>query len=320
MSMRWAAWSYPGGLFILLLLGGCATPLQTDRLGDRVAALPAAVELDWVPFFPQEAYQCGPAALATALNWAQRPVTPEQLAAQIYLPARQGSLQLELMAGGRRHGAVPYELKPEMHAVLTEIAAGHPVIVLQNLALTWYPKWHYAVAVGFDIPSGDIVLRSGGERRHVLALSTFERTWRRAGYWALVVLPPATLPATAEELPYLQAVSTLERMGRPDDAQRAYQTALTRWPTSFGALLGIGNSSYARGDIVGAEHAFRRAVEFHPNAAVGYNNLAQALADQGRLREAEETAQRAVALGGPLLGTYQQTLEEIRRRRTHTAH
>ncbi|EPU4601474.1 PA2778 family cysteine peptidase, partial [Pseudomonas aeruginosa] len=51
-----------GALLLAALLGGCAQP---PRLPPESAALPARVELRDVPFFPQEAYQCGPAALAT---------------------------------------------------------------------------------------------------------------------------------------------------------------------------------------------------------------------------------------------------------------
>src|SRR2546422_3737218 len=32
--------------------------------------------------------------------------------------------------------------------LLAEVAAGHPVLVFQNLGLHWIPRWHFAVAVG----------------------------------------------------------------------------------------------------------------------------------------------------------------------------
>jgi tetratricopeptide (TPR) repeat protein len=300
----------------LLFIGGCA-PLQSERLMATAAAFPAPIELDDVPFFPQEEYQCGPAALATVLDWSGVSVVPEQIVPQIYVPQRRGSFQLELLAAARRHGRIPYVLQPQLESLAAEIASGNPVLVLQNLGLSFAPTWHYAVVVGLDLGNGEIVLRSGRERRHVTALSTFERTWQRADYWAVVVMPPNELPFTAQEIPYLQSVAAVETTGATDVAAQAYVAALRRWPQSLVALIGLGNTRYALGDLASAEEAFRRAVRFHPASAAAYNNLAQTLADQGRYADAETAARRAVTLGadGPLSPSLQKTLDEILKKR-----
>lgn len=306
----------PSVLFAVLFLAtlaGCATP-QTDRLLATVPANPPPVELTEVPFFPQEAYQCGPAALATVLGWSGLAVTPEQLAPQVYIPEREGSLQFELLAAARRHGRVPYVLRPQLESLVAEVASGNPVVVLQNLALPVYPKWHYAVVVGYDLEHADLVLRSGRKQRHVMSLSVFEHTWKRGDYWAFVALPPDRLPHTAEELPYLQSVVALEKLGRHEDAAVAYGSALKRWPKSLGARLGLGNSLYARGDRRGAERAYRDVLRDHPDASAALNNLAQVLAEQGRWREAEPFARRAVELGGPQKETFEKTLARIQTR------
>lgn len=302
-----------GVLLAGVLLAACAAPLQSERL--RPGALPGTIELERVGFFPQEAYQCGPAALATTLEWAGVETTPAALAPAVYLPERRGSLQLELIAAARRHGTVPYVLAPRLEALLAEIAAGHPVIVFQNLALSWYPKWHYAVAVGFDLPRRAIVLRSGRERRHVLPLALFERTWRRGDYWAVVVMPPARVPATADELGYLRAVAALEDIGKWQAAAAAYEAALGRWPLSLGARLGLGNSRYALGELDAAAAAYRAATSAHPGSGIAFNNLAQVLAEQGRLGPAQAAAERAVALGGPHLDAFRATLSGIRNKK-----
>lgn len=312
--MRPAGWYRlaASGIFVLaLLLAGCAgSPLLSERVASAFAE---PVELAEVPFFPQEAYQCGPAALATVLNWSGVAVTPEALTPQVYLPERKGTLALELIAAARRHGRVPYVLRPELEALLAEVAAGHPVLVLQNLGLDWLPRWHYAVVVGFDLGRGEIVLRSGRLARRVTQLSVFERTWRRGDYWAMVALPPERLPRTAEELPYLKAVAALERVGRHAEAAQAYSAALARWPDSLPARFGLGNMRYALGDLTGAEAAFRRLLQDHPDYAPAWNNLAQVLADQGRFGEAEAAARRALGLDdkGAHASLYRQTLDLI---------
>jgi tetratricopeptide (TPR) repeat protein len=185
------------------------------------------------------------------------------------------------------------------------------VLILQNLSFWWYPKWHYAVVVGFDLPHDRIVLRSGREPRHDIPIEIFERTWRRSHYWAMVVMPPDQLPFTADEIPYLQAVAPLERLARWPEAGMAYSAALKRWPKSLAARIGLGNSRYALGDLPGAEAEFRQATLDHPDAAAAFNNLAQVLADQKKWPEARAAAQHAVELGGPQIKTYRETLQSI---------
>lgn len=303
----------PGILFLLLLLlAGCATP-QTGQLLASAAAFPSPVELTKVPFFPQEEYQCGPAALATVLNYAGLSVTPDELVPQVYLPKRQGSLQFELLAATRRHGRVAYPLRPQLSDLISEVAAGNPVLVLQNLSFDAISVWHYAVVVGFDLERAKVVLRSGVEPRRLTSLQTFERTWTRANYWAVVITPPGNLPQSAEEQTYLEAVLALEKLQQWQAAAMAYATTLTRWPQSLGAQMGLGNSRYALNDLPAAEAAFRHATQVHPQAAEAFNNLAQTLADQARWDEAEQVAQQAVAMGGKNAAIYAQTLEQIRR-------
>ncbi len=64
------------------------------------------------PFFPQEAHQCGPAALATVLNYRHIEVSPDDAHPQVFLPERKGSLQVELTASARRYGLLAYPLAP----------------------------------------------------------------------------------------------------------------------------------------------------------------------------------------------------------------
>jgi tetratricopeptide (TPR) repeat protein len=316
MSIRSAR--YLVGVF-LLCLGACATPPQTRLvLGSPPPSLPRHAELADVPYFAQDAYQCGPATLAMSLNNAGISVTPEALKPELYLPDRQGSLQVEMLAAARRHGATAYQLVPELSAVLREVAAGTPVVVLQNLGLSWYPVWHYAVAVGYDLDSAEIILRSGPEQRQLLPMKTFEHTWARSGYWAMVALAPGKVPVTAEENAFIAAVSALEKIGDPESVQRTYLAALNRWPDNLSAQIGVGNTAYRLHDLARAEAAFRKATHDHPDSVAAFNNLAQTLSDQSRYEEALEAAHRAVSLGGPLAQVAQETLDDIERKMKDT--
>lgn len=276
----------------VLWLSGCA--VQTAALqATPPAGLPRSAELSATPFFPQAAYRCGPAALATALGAAGMAADPEALADEVFLPAREGSLQAEMVAGARRHGAVATRIPGTLEAVLREVAAGHTVVVLQNLGLSFAPLWHYAVVVGYDLDSAQVLLRSGGNRREVMRLRTFEHTWARSGFWAFVALPPGDWPATAQVDAAVEAAIGFERSATPAQALRVYGSALQRWPASLSLAIGLGNSAHASGDKWRAAEVFRAAAQRHDNGAA-WVNLAKVLFELGEREAAIAAAQRAV--------------------------
>jgi len=276
--------------------------------------IPERFETAGVPFFPQEAYQCGPAVLAMALVWSGVAVTPDTVAPEVFTPALKGSLQSAVIGAARRHGRVAYPVS-RMDSMLTELAAGHPVIVLQNLGLSWVPKWHYSLAVGYDLANNLIIIHSGKTERKHLSLDIFERTWARSDHWGLLVLPPAALPAAAEADTYVSAITGLENARRWQEALQAYITALNKWPDNYTAHIGLGNSYYYLGNLKAAEDVFRGIIFRFPGQGAAYNNLAQVLLDQGRYNDAFDTIQEAIRIGGPGIELYRKTLEEIQTKR-----
>jgi tetratricopeptide (TPR) repeat protein len=271
--------------------------------------LPQRVELTNVPFFPQLDYQCGPAALATALGAFGAKVTPEDLVSQVYLPERKGSLQVEMLAAARRHGMVSYLLQPRFEDLLREVAAGNPVIVLQNLGLK--EGWHYAVAVGYDYATGDLILRSGVTEREQLNFAVHEFVWMRSGYWAMVAVPPDRIPVTADETRWLGSIAALERAGATRPAATAYTNFLKRWPANVNAAVGLANAHYTLGELAQAETVLRAAAQRAPDSVIVLNNLAQTLSDQGKDEDALGFAERAVAAGGPFSEAAQKTRDAI---------
>lgn len=302
------------GIFIFALLGllqGCATPQTAALRAQFPAELPRRVELDNVPYYAQEAHQCGPATLAMAFGAAGKTIEPQQLEPQVYLPDKLGSLQVEMLAATRRNGLLAYEMEPQLRALLAELAAGHPVIIFQNLGLSWYQVWHYAIAIGYDADREELLLRSGAQRRESMPLTTFEHTWARSNYWALLVLPPGQIPASADAERYINAALALEQTRQTEAAHLAYTAAMQRWPDNLNASMGAGNTAYALGNFALAETAFRHATLQHPETGAAFNNLADALAQQKKYKPALATAQHAVQIGGEQREVFVQTQREI---------
>ncbi|MGE6662385.1 PA2778 family cysteine peptidase [Pseudomonas sp. NPDC077408] len=264
-------------LFAVLLLGACA---RAPIVPVGVAGLPEQVELDEVPFFPQEDYQCGPAALATMLTQRGIATRPEQLVKRVYLPKRKGSLQVEMVAAARAHDLLVYPLEPRLEAVLTEVAAGNPVLVLQNLAFDRWPQWHFAVVVGYDLATQTLVLRSGTTRRWTGTFRQFERSWAKGKRWAVVTVSPDQLPRTAQETVWLKAANDLEQIGRNGAALKAYETAAQHWSSGLSWFV-LANARYALGDRNAAEQALRTSVQRDNSFAPAWFNLSQVMAERG---------------------------------------
>lgn len=293
------------------LAPGCASQGIAPGLL-RDPNFPTRVRLATVPYFAQQKYQCGPASLAMVLSWSDVNTTPSALREEVYTPGRQGSMQQDLKAASRRRSRLAYEISG-MNELVRELAAGHPVVVLQNLGLGWYPKWHYAVAVGYDLDRKEIILHTGRTRAAQKDLDTFITTWRRSDSWGLVVLKPEKMPASAEQKRYLRAALGLEEAERPKAAAQAYEAALSRWPDSLTAALGKGNCLYALGELAAAETAYRKGLGNNPDSPELHNNLAHVLLQRGKPDEALEAAEKALELTEENTGRYRDTLRTIRR-------
>ncbi len=294
----------------ILLLAGCAAmPPASYR---QAEGTPGQVALK-VPFYPQETNQCGPAALAMAFSFDGLSVSLSELSKEVYLPGKEGTLQVEMLAAARRAGLVPYVLEGNPDAMMKELAAGHPVIVLQNLGSGLVPDWHYAVVTGYDLSDKEIFLHSGAKPHLVMKLDDFDRSWSKSGRWAFVALPPNELPGSANEADFVESVIELESVS-PQAAGIAYNTALGKWPRDLLARIGSGNAAYAAHDYEKAESEYRMAAADHPDSGDAWNNLAQVLSDLGRNRDAISAARRAVRIGGARQAEYEATLKSIESR------
>lgn len=293
---------------VLFGLAGCGlVPL-------RIEAPAEPVELRDTPFFAQTEHHCGPAALATVLAAQGIAVTPEQLAPLIYTPGREGSLQAEMIAALRRYGRLPLRIAAQPEALIDALHAAYPVLVLQNLGLSRWPTWHYAVVVGYEPDGARFLLRSGTESRRQERARRFVGSWDRAQRWALVAATPDQVPSFATVEHWLAAAAPFESLGKRDVAETAYRAALVRWPDSALAWQALANVRYAANDKPEAERALREALRLAPDSVPARNNLANLLVERGcpraaraqievlsevpeRFRAAVESTQRLIDAG-----------------------
>jgi tetratricopeptide (TPR) repeat protein len=240
-------------------------------------------------------------------------VTPEEISPLVYLPGRRGSLQIEMQAAPRQYGRIGYRVEPELDAILAEVTAGRPVLVLHNYGLPFLPRWHYAVVVGYDGARDRVLLRSGKVKRQELSAANFMRAWDNADRWGLVLLRAGELPQSPDKDRYLQAAADFERVATPRDALATFEAATRQWPQDPVAWVGLGTASYRNGDLRLAAANYRAALKIDSTQTAARNNLAMTLLDLGcpRTAQAEMDGIPTTGLAGELAESVADTRRQI---------
>lgn len=294
-----------------VMLFSCATPArQTETLLASPREISEKKRLSSVPFIAQTENYCGPATLAMAMQYAGKVVKVDEVAAQVYTPGKKGSLQQDMISSARRQGMLALQIQG-LPALLQEIDGGNPVIVFLNLGLSWYPIYHYAFVHGYDLAEPSIFLHSGKTKNKEWNMRKFERNWELGQYWGLVILPPSKLSVAASEMEHGMAGAGLEAIGKLPEAEMVYFNILQRWPESFGALVGMGNLTYAREDFASSVQYLLQAVRSYPSSHIAWHNLTLAQGAAGQRKAAGQSAKQALTLApGPVKAKYGESLQK----------
>lgn len=206
-----------------LLAGACAMSLAgcAGNVQPEIQRLPERVELNSVPFFRGEAYQSGPGTLASMLSQQGIVITPGLLDKPLHLPGAEAQLQQNMQVLAREYGMVVYPLDSNLPALLTQVAAGFPVMLRFTEGTALWSGPRYAVLAGYNRHKQTVLLRAGQDRRLLMSFSSFESAWKSAGSWAVLIQGPTQLPAQVDRQRWLTAADDLAQAGQEQAAARA---------------------------------------------------------------------------------------------------
>ena len=273
------------GVSALIILGACTAKEPTLSKKYQTSS-----QLS-VPFIPPRADFCAATSIEMlSAYWESRTayvprLSQKELDGRTLIPAKGGTLQVELVATARANGLLVYPLRPTIDALFSELEKQHPIIVLVNRGYAWYPLWHYAPVTGYDVEKRSIVTHFSDQPNETIPLATFAALWERSENWGVVLLPPDKLPASASPKTFLRAAYALEKTGMTDVAIIAYKSALLRWPKDINILFALANGYYHSQQIKNAEKTYRKLLSLKPGHPLAVNNLADLLCRTGRSKE-----------------------------------
>ena len=299
-------------IFLTFWLAGCG---PTSDIYLKKPTKPY-VELKKVPFYPQEAYLCGPASLKmVAEYWKQkgesiRDVPYETIEKVTFVPSKKGSFQPQMVAAARQLGLVAIE--STQRADLFELLdGGIPTIVLLNQGTESIPVWHYAVVIGFDIDRQLVILRSGKTKREVMKIATFYEFFKKGGHWKLIAVPTTMVPPGVKESTYLKAAYDLEQTLDDELVQGAYESALKKWPKSLLVKLAAANYFFDKYHYEIAYDLYDDVLKKDPNDPIALNNMAETLYYLGEFDEALDFIDRAIKQHGKFKKEFDDTRRKI---------
>jgi ABC-type bacteriocin/lantibiotic exporter with double-glycine peptidase domain len=170
-----------------LLGSGCAR-VTLDTVRADVAAGQGHL-IATVPFIAQDAFHCGPAALAMVLRYWGAAADAEEIGRALYLPSARGVLNLELEFEARRRGFRTQAFEGTLDRAKVELRQGRPLIVFQDLGQGPVSVPHFAVLLGYDDQARVVVLHSGTTAYRIVPYAEFLRTWAPRRGWSLLILP-----------------------------------------------------------------------------------------------------------------------------------
>jgi hypothetical protein len=281
-------------LTALIISSGCAPknplPLNNNYSSHKID----------VPFLAPRSKLCASTSIEMVSSyWQSRTsykprLTLLELDERTFIPAKGGTLQIELIAAARADGLLAYTIEPTFDALISELLANHPVIVLLNRGYSWYPLWHYAPITGYDAKTQTILMHFGDTPNEAVPIGTFAALWQRSANWGVVLLPPSQPPATATAQKFLRAAYDFEKIGMINEAVTAYETALTRWADDIPILFALGNAYYNLHQISKAEEVYRYILLINPKYSLALNNLADLLCRTNRSDEALKLLEQVV--------------------------
>jgi tetratricopeptide (TPR) repeat protein len=103
----------------------------------------------------------------------------------------------------------------------------------------------------------------------------------------------------SDALPYYNRGNRYLNNGRPEDAMRDFQEAITKYPYDADFHINLGVAFQKLEDYGAAEQAFKAAIKLKPKDWSGWNNLGNAYLKQDRLKDTVAAYEHALKCNPP---------------------
>ncbi len=152
------------------------------------AQLPTECKVANVARVKQLENYCGPAVLASVMECFGANVTQQEIGKVVYDPCNGATNGADMLLYARDKGFAAYSWNADVTSLKKVLAAGVPVIVLQQNSLS-DTSGHYRIIVGYNDAASEYYVVDPYYEITKMSYNKCDQLWKRMGYWALLVAP-----------------------------------------------------------------------------------------------------------------------------------
>ena len=172
-------------LLINLMLG-CANNLPSSQISSDNENI---VIVENVPFVKQKDRFCGPAAMASVMQFYGQNISQQEIAEEIYIPELNGALISDMENFAKDSGYMVESTNGSIDMLKSNLEERQPVILLVDKGKWKVSVPHYYVAYGYNDEKKTIILHTGDKEDQKISYDKLDEEWGRMNRLMLVITP-----------------------------------------------------------------------------------------------------------------------------------
>lgn len=165
---------------LIILISGCAQrEVASESHSDVV--------IDNVPFVKQKDKFCGPAAMASVMQFYGQNIDQNTIAEVIYTPQLNGALISDMENFAKDNGYSVISTNGNFEVLKSYLDNKHPVILLVDKGKWKVSVPHYYVAYGYNDEKETVILHTGFNRGEEMSIEKLNQEWIKMNRLMLVL-------------------------------------------------------------------------------------------------------------------------------------
>ena len=168
----------------ILLLNSCSK--ETHNSANLSSSYNAKI-IKNVPFVKQEDKFCGPAAMASVMNFYGQNISQDQIANDVYSPELKGALISDMENFATKMGYNASTINGDQNTLISLVDEGIPSIILVDLGIWVVSVPHYYVVYGYNKGKETFLINTGFTSNKEINFKDLDKEWEKMNRLMLIV-------------------------------------------------------------------------------------------------------------------------------------